>query len=105
MLRKRLAALALAAGLCGCTSLANHPWFNHGATPVAGCSGCLDAGGIPLVTEGPVLGDAAPVVVAPPGAVPGNGNGGLVPQPTTVPPLTAPPRITPVPAQPIPYNP
>src|SRR5437870_12857222 len=108
MVRTRLAALAVAAGLCGCSTLANHPWFNHTPRPVSECAGCPTCPGCPgyggevgayPVTEGPVLGDA-PVVVP---AVPGNGNG-LVPQPG-VPPLTSPPRLVPQPAQPIPYQP
>ena len=39
MVRTRLAALAVAAGLCGCSTLANHPWFNHTPRPVSECAG------------------------------------------------------------------
>jgi hypothetical protein len=107
MVRARLAALAVAAGLCGCSTLSNHPWFNRPQVPViSGSVGC-EAGGFPVngfpVTGGPAL-DSAPVVVTPPGAVTVPGNGTLTPQPA-VPDLSAPPRLVPQPATPEPYRP
>jgi hypothetical protein len=98
MLRARLAALAAAAGLslaCGCSTLANHPWFSHPAG--LECADC-DIG--TPISGGPVLEDFNPGQPVLPGNVP---NASGIP-PAGVGPLRPVPQ-TPALAQPDPYRP
>jgi hypothetical protein len=99
MLRRRLAALSLAAGLSlagGCSTFCNHPLFGHCGPS---CAPVCDEGAVGFpVEEGPLLnGYIPPGTTAP---VP------VVPAPGTPQPLTQPPdRLVPAPAQPEPYAP
>jgi hypothetical protein len=109
MVRARFLFVAVAGGLglaCGCTSLSQHPLlskFHHGCTAgTPGCT-CSESGEI-VDGEGPALGDGAPIMATPPGAV-GNIPPGLTPQ-NTMPPLAPAPRLVPQPqSQPVPYTP
>jgi hypothetical protein len=108
MMRARLAAAALAAGIGlagGCSGLANLNPFHRNAECCPGNGTPLDMGaGMPV--EGPSLGDFPGGPVLPPGAIQGP-----PPAPVGAPPGgTAPvpfPRLVPQPeqAKPMPYSP
>jgi hypothetical protein len=98
MVPKRLAILAVAAGLgllSGCCCLSECSWFNRSRS--AACPECdgIEGGAGPVV-DGPVVEETGPAVGAP---VP------MAPAPREVmPSLEAPPRLAPQ-AQPSPYTP
>jgi hypothetical protein len=113
MLRTRLAAVALAAGLglvSGCGESCHSSLFSRFRT-CSGSAGCCPAecasgleGGYGPACDGPVLDQGAPYYgqpaypAAPPAGAPAAPPGEVMPQ------LTAPPRLVPQ-AQPTPYTP